>query len=120
MHSIATFARWGSVLLFGGFFAVFFWKLSNGSISLHGLLDADVRDKKSPDGLSTVASGGRSQMLLVTLSVALWYLLQVIHNPKQFPQLPNAMLGALAGSHAVYLGGKAQALFLGRLRDLIR
>ena len=122
MHSIVTLARWEAVILFGGIFGVVFWKLASGAIPLDGLLDADVRDKNSPDGsgLSTVPSGGRAQILLVILSVAVWYLLQVIHNPRQFPQIPDSMLRALAGSSVLYLGGKTQALFFGRLRDLIR
>ena len=46
--------------------------------------------------------------------------MQVIHNPTKFPDVPNEMIGVLAGSHALYLGGKAQAMLLGRLRDLFK
>jgi hypothetical protein len=122
MNSLLKLASSAGVVLLGGFFAVIFWKLFTGSISLNGLLEGDVRDQNSSDGsgVSTVPSAGRSQTLLVTLFVAVWYLLQVIHNPKEFPKVPDAMLGALAGSHALYLGGKAQATFLGRLRDLFK
>jgi len=122
MNSLAKLASSGTAVLLGGFFAVVLWKLFTGGISLNGLLEGDVRDHNSSDGsgVSTVPSAGRSQTLLVTLFVALWYLLQVIHNPREFPKLPDAMIGALAGSQAVYLGGKAQGLFLGRLRDLFK
>jgi hypothetical protein len=122
MHSLAKLAATAYVVLFAGFFCVILWKIATGDISLSYLLDGDVRDKKSRDGsgFSATPSGGRAQMLSVTLSVAMWYLLQVIHNPKQFPQLPDTMLGTLAGSHVVYLGAKAQGLFFGRLQDLLK
>jgi hypothetical protein len=119
MNSLAKLASSGSAVLFGGIFAVVVWKLFTGEIPLTGLLEGDVRDSNSSDGsgVSSAPSAGRAQTLMVSLYIALWYLLQVIHNPKEFPKLPDAMIGALAGSQAVYLGGKARALFLGRLRD---
>jgi hypothetical protein len=121
MDSLAKLGTVAGVALFAGFFCVVLWKIATGCISMSYLLDGDVRDPKNPDGsgFSATASGGRAQMLSVTLSVVVWYLLQVIHNPKQFPQLPDTMLATLAGSHFVYLGGKAQGLFFGRLKDLI-
>lgn len=122
MRFLAKLAALEGVILLGGFFAVVFWKLFAGTISLNGLLEGDVRDQNSSDGsgFTSSPSAGRSQTLLVTLYVALWYLLQVMHDPRGFPKLPDAMIAALAGSQAVYLGGKAQGLFLGRLRDLFR
>ncbi len=122
MDSLAKLASSGAAVLFGGFFVVVLWKLFTGGIPLNGLLEGDVRDDNSPDGsgVSSAPSAGRAQAFTVTMYIAVWYLLQVINNPKEFPQLPNALIGALAGSHAVYLGGKAQALFLGRLRDWLK
>jgi hypothetical protein len=60
------------------------------------------------------------QSLLITLFTALSYLLQFIHNPRVFPTVPNGLIGVLAGSQALYLGGKAQAMSLGRLRDFLK
>jgi len=120
MHSLATVARWEGVVLLGGFLGVVFWKLLTGSIPLAGLLDGDVRDSESAHGFSSQASAGRAQSLMVTLFVAMWYLLQVIHNPREFPKLSDTLVGGLAGSQALYLGGKAQAMFLGRLRNLLK
>jgi len=119
MNSLAKLASSGAAVLFAGFLAVVLWKLFAGGIPLNGLLEGDVRDQNSSDGsgVSSAPSVGRAQTLTVTLYVALWYLLQVVHNPREFPKLPDAMVGALAASQALYLGGKAQALFLGRLRD---
>jgi len=120
MRFLVAAAYWQTVILLGGFFAVVLWKLFTGGISLNGLLDGDVRDPNSADGLSSEASAGRAQSIILTLFVALWYLLQVIHNPKEFPRLPNTMVGVLAGSQVLYLGGKARAMLSGQLRNLFK
>jgi len=120
MRTLATVVCWEGVVLLVGFFGIVFWKLSTGGISLNGLLEGEVRDSNSDDGFSSQASVGRAQSLAVTLFVALWYLLQVIHNPREFPKVSDTMLAALAGSQTIYLGGKAQAMFLGPLRNLFK
>jgi len=122
MNSLTKLAALEAVILFGGFFGIVLWKMLTGSINLSYLLDGDVRNENSPDGsgFSSSTSAGRAQAVSVTVFVAAWYLLQVIHDPREFPKLPNAMVGALAGSHALYLGGKMQGMFFGRLRDLLK
>jgi hypothetical protein len=122
VNSLVKLAGVVAAILFGGFFCVVLWKMLTGEIRLSYLLDGDVQDDSSPDGsgLSSSPSVGRTQTLVVTLFVAGWYLLQVIHNPKEFPRLPNAMVGVLAGSQALYLGGKVQAMLPGRLRGLFK
>jgi len=120
MPSPSTLAQWEGFLLLGGFFAIVFWKLATQSISLDQLLEGDIRDPNGKDGYSTYISAGRAQSLLITIFAALYYLLQVIHNPREFPTLPNGLVAALAGSQALYLGGKAQAMWMGRLRDFLK
>jgi hypothetical protein len=120
MHFLLTLGSWEGVILLSGFFGIVVWKLFVGDISLAGLLEGDVRDANAADGFSSVASIGRSQSVTVSLFVALWYLVQVIHNPRQFPGLSDALVGTLAGSQVLYLGGKARAIFLGRLRNLLK
>jgi len=112
MPSPATLAEWVGFLLFGGFFGVIFWKLANGSISLDQLLETGGPDSSS--------SAGRAQSLAVTLFVALYYLTHVIQNPKQFPEIPGALVALLAGSQAVYLGGKASNILPDSWRDFWR
>ncbi|MFZ0420996.1 MAG: hypothetical protein WAM04_23045 [Candidatus Sulfotelmatobacter sp.] len=114
MRFLMTLAYWEGAILFGGLFCVVLRKLMTGAISLSYLLDGDVRDPASPTGFSTTASPGRTQALMVTLFVAGYYLLQVIHNPKELPEMPALTVAALAGSHALYLGGKAQAMLKSR------
>ncbi len=122
MRWASTLAYWEGVILLGGFFGIVVWKLMTGGISLSGLLDGDIRDPGSADksGYSTYASAGRAQALIFTVFAALYYLLQVMQNPREFPKLPHELVGALAGSQALYLGGKAQAMLLGRLRDFLK
>ena len=120
MNPFAKLAAIVGAILFGGFFAVVFWKLLAGEISLTYLLDGDVRDPDDPNEFYTQPSPGRAQTLLVTLTVAGYYLLQVIHNPKELPAVSPWMVGALGGSHAIYLGEKLQALLPGRLGDFFK
>jgi hypothetical protein len=122
MTNAVQLASWGGIVLFVGYFGFVFWKLFTGDISLDYLLCGDVRVRDANDPAarySTHFSPGRAQALMFTVVASVYYLLQVIQDPTKFPQIPNAMLYTLGGSHALYLGGKAQGLLLGRLRDLI-
>jgi len=116
----STLAYWEGLILLGGFFGVVLWKLCAGEIRLDELLEGDIRDPGSPDGYSTYVSAGRVQSFVISVFVASYYLLQVLRNPKVFPALPNELVAALGGSQALYLGGKAQAMLLGRLRDFMK
>jgi len=113
MPSVVKLAEWEGVVLVAGLCGVVVWKLLTGEISLNYLLYGDARNQASP-----FFSPGRAQMLVLTVISAVYFLLQVIQNPAKFPEVPNSLIGLLAGSHAVYLGGKAQSLYLGKFRDL--
>ena len=110
MPLFVRLAYWEAVVLLGGFLGVVLGKLLTGSISLSYLLDGDVRDPNSASGFSSQASTGRTQLLVVTLSVAGYYLLQVVRNPRELPEMPVQTVIALGGSHAFYLLGKARDL----------
>jgi hypothetical protein len=120
MRTLSTLAYWEGLILLGGFFGIVLWKLLTGGISLEQLLEGDVRDPNSADGYSTSVSAGRTQLLASTLFVAGYYLLQVVQNPKEFPTLPTELVGALAGSQALYLGGKARAMLWDRVREFFK
>lgn len=119
MPNAAELAIWEGVILLFGFIGVVLWKLITGGISLDYLLYGDARRVRRGTGPSVFFSPGRAQMLMMSVSFAGYYLLQVIQDPTHFPDVPDGLLAVLAGSHAVYLGGKAQSLYLGRARDLI-
>jgi Na+/proline symporter len=123
MPSPSTLAQWVGFLLFGGFFGVVFWKLVTGTIPLDQLLEkngspAQVADENAAG--SSSPSAGRAQSLAVTLFVALYYLVQVIRDPKQFPEIPGTLVALLAGSQAMYLGGKARDMLPGSWRDFLK
>lgn len=120
MGSLVKVATTMAVVLFCGFFGILAWKMMTGGISLNYLFDGDVKNPQDPGEFSTQPSAGRIQALTVTVIVAAYYLLQVIHSPGQFPKLSNSMVGTVAGSHALYLGGKAQAMLSDRIRDLFK
>ncbi len=107
MQSVAALADWAGAILMGGFVGIVFWKLFTRRISLSGLLQGDSREAA---GYTTAFSPGRAQLLTVTLLFAVYYLAQLVNNPSAFPHVPNAVLGALGSSQAIYLGGKAYAL----------
>jgi hypothetical protein len=117
MPSLATLAYWEAVVLIGGLCGGVLWQMMSGKIDLAYLLDADVRDGNG--GEVTEVSQGRVQAMVVTLYVAFYYLVQVVHHPTEFPPLPSEMLYALGGSHALYLGAKAKSLLLGDLGELL-
>ena len=82
-------------------------QLLNGTINTRFLLygtRADGTRYFSPE---------RVQLLLFTIWTALWYLLQVMNSlgSGTLPDISNQTLYLLGGSHAVYLGGKALAMF---------
>ncbi len=123
MPSPAAVAEWVGLLLFGGFFGAVFWKLANGSIPLDRLLETGAspsRDENRGAAASSTASAGRAQSLVVTLFVALYYLIHVIQNPRQFPELPGTLVAILGGSQSMYLGGKALGLLPDSWRNLFR
>jgi len=113
-----TLAKWGGIILLGGFISVVLWKATIGEISLDYLLYGDAKTYRGA-GTTTFFSPGRAQMLLLTVMVAGYYLLRVIQDPTHLPDVPDELIVALGASHAVYLGGKAQSLYLGRVRDLV-
>jgi len=116
MPSPATLAYWEGLVLIVGLGGVVLGKLVAGELPLDDLLEGDVRED---DGtLTSQSSAGRAQCFLVTIGVAGYYVLEVIQNPHQFPQIPSTVVGLLAASHAGYLGSKAHAMLPG-LRNML-
>ncbi len=107
MHSLASLALWGGVILLSGFFGLVFWKLLTRQIPLGQMLEGDCREGV---GYSSKFSPGRAQLLFFTIVFAVYYLAQVIHNPGSLPQIPDAIVAVLGGSQATYLGGKTYNL----------
>ena len=104
MNTISTALAYEIWILLVALASVVSYQLLTGGINMRGLL----RDKMSGRALSP----GRLQLLVSTVSGALYYLMLVFGNQEagEFPPVPNEIILALAGSHAFYLGGKLQAL----------
>jgi|SRR6516162_6872287 hypothetical protein len=74
-------------------------------------VEGNITSRKTSD--SAYFSPERVQLLLLTLGSAFYYLTQVLNNPNPgtFPPIPDSWTETLAGSNALYLGGKAVARF---------
>lgn len=106
MLELRHLAEYAALGLIAGFACVAAWKLLTGGISLDGLLDSfdnGGRGRSSP---------ARLQLLFTTLVAAGQYLAAVLHNPgaSSLPPVPQPLLAIVAGSHVLYLGGKALSL----------
>ena len=117
MTDIAKLTGRAGIILISGLTGIVLWKLMTGDITVNGLLRGDA--KSATGEMAPYFSPGRVQMLMITILSAGYYLLQVIHDPSHLPEIPTPILVGVAGSHAIYLGGKAQAMFLSRARDLL-
>jgi hypothetical protein len=122
MRTLSEVARWEGLILLGGLFGIILWKLLTGGISLDQLLEGDIGRPNNALGSDpgTYVSMGRAQSLAITVFAALYYLLQVWQNPREFPHLPASLIDALMGSQAIYLAGKAQAMLGPRLRSFLQ
>lgn len=109
METLGTVLRYEMMLLLLVLIAVITYKLMVQQININGLL----LDKTGGRGFSP----GRLQMLAVTLTIALYYLLMVFdsQDTERLPDLPNEFLIALGGSHTIYLGGKLYGMLAARL-----
>jgi hypothetical protein len=120
MPSISSVARWEASFLMAGFFGLIAWKLFTGEIDLGQLFEGDMQDRSSADGFSSYVSAARVQSFLISIFTASYFLTQVLYDPTHFPDFSSGLVAALAGSQGLYLGGKAQAMLIGPLRDLFK
>ena len=100
--SLEKFVCWEAVILLSGFILAVAHRSLTRRINLRGLFI--VKD----DGGAN--SPTRVQLLFFTVAYAIYYLMQVINNPKEFPAISHEVLYALGASHSVYLVAKGRAL----------
>jgi hypothetical protein len=100
METLATVLRYEMSILLLLLIGIIGYKLLVQQINVTGLL----LDKTG----GRVVSPGRLQMLVITLSIALYYMFLVLdaEDKGTFPDMPNEFLLALGGSHSIYLSGK--------------
>ena len=103
--NLKVFVRYEIIALLAAIVLVVAHRLLTGSINTKGLLQA----KTEAGGISPA----RVQLLMLTGSVALYYLLLVLQSlktqiqPVKLPELPSELLFVLGGSHTLYLSSKA-------------
>lgn len=109
METLETVLRYELLLLLLVLIALLVYKIMVQEINTNGLL----LDKTSGRAFSP----GRLQMLVVTLTIALYYMLLVFDakDTARLPDMPTEFLLALGGSHAIYLSGKLYGLLAARL-----
>ena len=108
MTFLFTLIYWETLILLVCLFGMVGVLALDGRIRLDGLLYGT-----NGDG-TKYFSAGRVQLLLFTLAVAFELLSAVLQDPTKFPDVPASWIATLGGSHVVYLGGKASAVFLGK------
>lgn len=102
MDNLIAFVRLEVLCFLIGLLVIVAYKILTGEINFRGVLSEKITAKKTK-GYSTV----RVQLMFFVLMSAFYYVSQVAGNPKEFPQVPDELLLALGGSHAVYLMGKS-------------
>jgi hypothetical protein len=113
MDALATVIRYEMLFLLIILILIIAYKLLHDQINTTGLL----LDKTSGTGDRAPFSPGRLQMLIVTLSIAIYYVLTVIETKDtgRLPDMPKEFLIALGGSHTIYLGGKIYGMIANQL-----
>jgi hypothetical protein len=110
MEALATALRYETLALLIGLISIIGYRLLIGKINTDGLLKDKTGDAKF--------SPGRLQMLVTTVSIALYYVFMVLKTTDtgRLPDMPTEFLVALAGSHAIYLGGKLHGMLASKIK----
>jgi hypothetical protein len=110
MEMLSTVLRYEVLLALTVLAAIIAYRLLTGQINTRGLL----RDKVGGRAIST----GRLQLLVVTLLIMIYFVMEVLET-KKFPNMPQAFVLALGGSNLFYLGGKFYGLLANNLENAI-
>ncbi|HUI85158.1 MAG TPA: hypothetical protein VL240_13090 [Candidatus Binatia bacterium] len=105
MDLLLRFLRWEVWLFLLGLASIVTVQLLNGQINTRSLLSSNNGNMAKSGDISPA----RLQLLISTLGLAFYYLVQVLNNPNPgtFPSIPESWPTVLGGSHVIYLGGKA-------------
>jgi len=104
LPQLVRYIVFGFLFSIGGLISL---RIVTGEINTRGLLHT-----KSPTGDHEL-SPARVQLLLFTLATAGNYLTDALNSPVsgKLPDVPEALLATLGGSHLLYLGSKALDFF---------
>jgi hypothetical protein len=103
---------WEVWIFLGSLLGIIFMRMLNGEINTRHLLYGRRRGRGGR--LEPYFSPERVQLLIFTLATAFQYVTGLLQNPVhcKLPDLPQSVVAALGGSHAVYLGGKAYSMLM--------
>lgn len=109
MNALSTVLRYELLFMLMAFILVISYRLLTRGINTDGML----RDKTN----GRAVSAGRLQMLVVTLGIAIYYVMMVVQNKNSgsLPNMPNEFLMAMGGSHGIYLSGKVYGMLANKL-----
>jgi hypothetical protein len=109
MPALVQLMKWEVEIFLMLLAAIVALQLLTGKINTSGLFRG--RFSGRPAGQNEYFSPERVQLLMFTLAAAVFYLSQVLNNPKpgSFPEIPANWAMLIGGSNAVYLGGKIYA-----------
>lgn len=99
MAEFMIFETW---LFLAGLALIVTSRLLTGKINLRGLLYEECATGKY--------SPGRVQLLVVTIVSSIYYLLQTLHDPTHFPDIPPELVLVTGGGNLIYLIGKSSSL----------
>jgi hypothetical protein len=109
LRRVITIEVWAFLLALA---AIVLMGMLTGAINISGLLNGMRRNENG--NLEPYFSPERAQLLIFTLATAFTYVSGLFQNPTpgKLPDLPQGLVAALGGSHAIYLGGKAYSMLL--------
>lgn len=110
MEMLSTVLRYEVLFALTLLAVIIAYRLLTGQINTRGLL----RDKVGGRAISP----GRLQLLIVTLLILSYYVMEVLET-KKFPNMPQSFVLALGGSNLFYLGGKFYGLLASKLENAI-
>lgn len=105
MKTLFTIIRYEMFFVILALALIVAYRLLTGRIKTTGLLQ---------DKITHEFSSGRLQMLIATMLVAIYLVVEVFETQK-IPQLPQEVIMGLAGSHVLYLGGKSYGVLVRKL-----
>jgi len=103
MPGLVRVACWEMIVLLGGLIVGALCMVLADGVHMFGVLAVKGRTDRrwsfNPIG---------AQMVMATLIMGMYYLLQVINQPSagSLPNPPTGLVVVLGGSHAIYVGGK--------------
>lgn len=110
MDTLSTVLRCEVFFALTALAVIIAYRLLTGQINTRGLL----RDKVGGRAISP----GRLQLLIVTLFIIGYYVMEVLET-KKFPNMPQSFVLVLGGSNLFYLGGKFYGLLARNLENAI-